>query len=43
MPHVGDMAPDFELLSDQGKKVRLSGFRGKRVILYFYGKAGSPG
>ena len=43
MPNVGEMAPDFELLSDAGAKVRLSDFRGKRVILYFYSKAGSPG
>jgi len=43
MPDVGEMAPDFELISDAGEKVRLSDFRGKRVILYFYGKAGSPG
>ena len=43
MPNVGEMAPDFQLLSDAGEKVTLSDFRGKRVILYFYSKAGSPG
>lgn len=43
MPAIGDMAPDFELFSDKGEKVRLSDFRGKRVILYFYPKAGSSG
>jgi len=43
MPKVGDKAPDLELLSDEGKKVRLSDFRGKKVILYFYPKAGTSG
>lgn len=36
MPAVGEIAPDFELLNDEGKPVRLSDFRGKKVILYFY-------
>ncbi|UCC61924.1 MAG: thioredoxin-dependent thiol peroxidase [Anaerolineae bacterium] len=35
---VGDMAPDFELTSDTGDKIRLSDFRGKKVVLYFYPK-----
>ncbi len=35
---VGDMAPDFELTSDTGEKMRLSDFRGKKVVLYFYPK-----
>ncbi len=34
---VGDVAPDFTLLSDQWKQVKLSDFRGKKnVILAFY-------
>jgi len=33
---VGDPAPDFSLLADTGETVRLSDFRGRRVILYFY-------
>ncbi|HMQ30909.1 MAG TPA: thioredoxin-dependent thiol peroxidase [Chloroflexaceae bacterium] len=40
---VGDMAPDFELLSDAGEPVRLSGLRGKKVILYFYPKDDTSG
>jgi len=40
---VGDIAPDFELTSDEEKTVRLSNFRGKKVILYFYPKAGTTG
>ena len=40
---VGDMAPDFEALSDSGKKIKLSDYRGKRVVLYFYPKDATPG
>ncbi len=40
---VGDMAPDFEALSDTGETVRLSSFRGKKVILYFYPKDDTMG
>jgi peroxiredoxin Q/BCP len=43
LPQVGDMAPDFELLSDTGDKVRLSDFRGSRVVLYFYPKDNTAG
>lgn len=43
MPDIGEVAPDFELASDQGERVKLSNFRGKKVILYFYPKAGSSG
>ena len=40
---IGDPAPDFELLSDTGQTVKLSDFRGKRVILYFYPKDDTTG
>lgn len=43
MLKVGDLAPEFELLDDQGKPVRLSDLRGQRVILFFYPKAGTSG
>ena len=36
MPNTGEVAPDFELLNDEGKKVKLSDLHGKKVILYFY-------
>jgi thioredoxin-dependent peroxiredoxin len=40
---AGDAAPEFEALSDSGQKVKLSDFRGRRVILYFYPKDNTPG
>ena len=40
---VGMMAPEFSLPSTLGRKVSLSEFRGKRVILYFYPKDDTPG
>ena len=39
----GDKAPEFTLKADDGKDVSLSAFRGKRVLLYFYPKANTPG
>src|SRR5437764_13420126 len=40
---VGDPAPEFEALDDHNQTVRLSDFRGKRVVLYFYPKDNTPG
>ncbi len=40
---VGDKAPAFTLLDDGGKKVSLSDFKGKTVVLYFYPKDSTPG
>ena len=40
---VGDKAPAFALKDQHGKLVRLSGFKGKRVVVYFYPKADTPG
>jgi peroxiredoxin Q/BCP len=34
----GTPAPDFDLVSDSGESVRLSGLRGSPVVLYFYPK-----
>jgi thioredoxin-dependent peroxiredoxin len=39
----GQEAPDFELASDAGGRVRLSQFRGQPVVLYFYPKDDTPG
>jgi peroxiredoxin Q/BCP len=35
-PTVGDLAPDFELPDENGQKHKLSDYRGRRVVLYFY-------
>lgn len=40
---VGDMAPEFVLEDQNGKKVSLSDFRGQNVVVYFYPKAMTPG
>ena len=40
---VGKEAPDFELESDSGERVRLSSLRGSPVVLYFYPKDDTPG
>jgi thioredoxin-dependent peroxiredoxin len=39
----GEQAPDFELASDSGERVRLSDLRGRTVVLYFYPKDDTPG
>jgi peroxiredoxin Q/BCP len=40
---VGDKAPDFDLASDGGGRLKLSDFAGKTVVLYFYPKDDTPG
>ena len=39
----GDKAPAFNLLDQHGDKVRLSSFKGAKVLVYFYPKADTPG
>ena len=39
----GDKAPDFKSTDQNGNKVKLSDFKGKRVVLYFYPKDDTPG
>ncbi len=41
--NIGDIAPDFTAITDAGTTVRLSDYRGKRVVLYFYPKDDTPG
>ena len=40
---AGDKAPDFELEDDGGNKLKLSDFKGKKIVLYFYPKDDTPG
>ncbi|RAJ92096.1 peroxiredoxin Q/BCP [Larkinella arboricola] len=40
---IGDAAPDFETRDQNGNPVRLSDFRGRKVVLYFYPKDDTPG
>lgn len=42
-PTVGDVAPDFTVLTDAGKPLTLSSLRGKAVVLYFYPKDDTSG
>lgn len=43
MPEKNDVAPDFELDTQDGKPLKLSDLRGKKVVLYFYPKDDTPG
>ena len=45
MTHLkeGDKAPDFESIDQNGNPVKLSDYKGKKVILYFYPKDMTPG
>ncbi|MFO7823264.1 MAG: thioredoxin-dependent thiol peroxidase [Cyclobacterium sp.] len=40
---VGQTAPDFESVDQDGNPIRLSDFKGKKVVLYFYPKDNTPG
>ena len=43
MPAIGETAPDFELPNQDGEMVKLSDYKGKRIILFAYPKAGTSG
>ena len=40
---VGESAPDFSLKDQDGVIHKLSDYRGKQVVIYFFPKAGTPG
>lgn len=39
---IGDVAPEFESQDQDGKKIKLSGYKGKKVVLYFYPQDNTP-
>ncbi len=43
MLQIGQIAPDFKLVDQNGKEHKLSDYRGKKVVLYFYPKDNTPG
>ncbi len=43
MLNEGDSAPEFEVQTHEGKLLKLSDLRGKKVVLWFYPKASTPG
>jgi len=43
MLEPGSEAPDFAVLAHDGRRVRLSDLRGRKVLLWFYPKADTPG
>ncbi len=40
---IGKKAPDFALQDEEGRTVKLSEFKGKRVVVFFFPKAMTPG
>jgi peroxiredoxin len=43
MPQAGSMAPDFAAVDHRGQPFRLSEMRGRKVLLWFFPKADTPG
>jgi peroxiredoxin Q/BCP len=40
---IGDKAPAFESIDQNGNSIKLEDFKGKKVVLFFYPKASTPG
>ncbi|MBQ2808999.1 MAG: thioredoxin-dependent thiol peroxidase [Bacteroidaceae bacterium] len=43
MLKIGDMAPDFLGLDENGTEIRVSDYKGRRLVVYFYPKDSTPG
>ena len=43
LPEIGHPAPDFEANDQEGKTIKLSNYKGKNIVLYFYPKDNTPG
>ena len=39
----GDLAPNFEASNEQGNIIKLSDYKGEKLVLFFYPKASTPG
>ena len=40
---IGDNAPDFECIDNSGDIIKLTDYKGKKLIIFFYPKANTPG
>jgi peroxiredoxin Q/BCP len=40
---IGDKAPNFSALDEKGNKISLEDYKGKKLVLFFYPKASTPG
>ncbi len=40
---IGDIAPEFKALDEQGNTVTLADYKGKKLVVFFYPKASTPG
>ena len=43
MPDVGESAPSFSLLNQNGERIELKDFKGRNLVIYFYPRADTPG
>ena len=43
MPKIGDVAPDFTLTTHEGHQLALASLRGRKLLLWFYPEADTPG
>ena len=43
MLQIGDIAPDFLGIDEQGRVIRVADYSGKRLVVYFYPKDSTPG
>ena len=43
MLKIGDKAPEFTSIDENGKEIKLTDYKGKKVVLYFYPKDSTPG
>jgi len=42
-PKIGELAPDFNIFNEEDRPIKLSDYKGKRLIIFFYPKDNTPG